>query len=274
MQNLLFSSVGQTNVDNAAAVNAFYGPDTANRNVLTGLTPQERFIQVLYLDVLGRAGAMSEIDGWLPVLSGPGGQAAVAAGIEQSPEAMMRLVNTWYETYLGRAADSGGLSYWSGLLQTQSEEQVLSQILSSTEFFNRAQMLVSGGTVNQRYVQALYGVLLDRNGSATEIAGWVNDLPTLGNAGVVLGFLTSAEFRTNQFGAYYQALLHRPADSAGLSGWVTSGSELARCPRRIRVQFGILQQRLTQRTTKGDYFSRDKEKPANPGWVLPAFSGY
>ncbi len=42
-------------------------------------------------------------------------------------------------TYLGRAAQGGEELFWVGeLLQGATEEQVLSQILGSAEFFNRA----------------------------------------------------------------------------------------------------------------------------------------
>jgi hypothetical protein len=43
-----------------------------------------------------------------------------------------------------------------------------------------------------------------------------------GRTAVALGILSSQEFRTDDFEGYYNALLHRPADSAGQSGWVMS----------------------------------------------------
>src|SRR5262249_4036705 len=150
---------------NATAVNALPGPDTADRDALTGLTADERFVQALYLDDLGRAGSKSELSQWVPVL-GAGGQQAVATGIQGSFEARDHLVKTWYQTYLGRAADgTEELGWVAQLAAGQSEEQVLSRILGSTEFSDRAQTLVSGATPDQRYVQALYSVLLDRTGS-------------------------------------------------------------------------------------------------------------
>src|SRR5437667_3141 len=70
--------------------------------LLLAATPAEGFVQALYRDELGRAGSASELDVWVVALNAPGGsQAAVAAGIENSPEARDHLVKSWYVTFLG-----------------------------------------------------------------------------------------------------------------------------------------------------------------------------
>ena len=55
-----------------------------------GLTPQERFVQTLYLDALGRAGSKTELDSWVVTFNGGSSQmdaqAAIATGVEQSFE--------------------------------------------------------------------------------------------------------------------------------------------------------------------------------------------
>ena len=48
-----------------------------------------------------------------------------------------------------------------------------------------------------------------------------------------LDFLTSTEFRTDDFEAYYNALLHRPDDSASLNSYVFSNLDVA----SVRVVF-------------------------------------
>jgi hypothetical protein len=48
----------------------------------------------------------------------------------------------------------------------------------------------------------------------------------VGRQGEVLSFLQSQEFRTNQFEGYYNALLHRPDDPAGINGWVMSNFDM------------------------------------------------
>jgi hypothetical protein len=91
-----------------------------------------------------------------------------------------------------------------------TEEQVLSQILGSIEFFDRAQTLGFSGSASAQFVQALYQALLNRTPGAAEVAGWVNGL-TAGLSGqqAALGFLQSPEFRDRQFQGYYEVLLHQ-----------------------------------------------------------------
>jgi hypothetical protein len=231
-QIVTYSNVSTIQIDGAAAVNSFAGPDTADRaTAFVGLTAQERFVQALYLDELGRAGTVAELDGWVAVLNGPGGSPAnVASDIANSLEAQDHLVKSWYLSYLGRAASNGEELGWVNMLQQgQSGEQVLSDILGGPEFFNRAQTLFSTGTPQQNYVQALYQLLLGRTGGSDEVAGWVNQLnaQTLTPQGVALAFQQAPEFRTDLTEAYYNALLHRPDDPMGLNGWVFSNLDAA-----------------------------------------------
>jgi hypothetical protein len=220
-----FTGVTATHINDAGAVNTFAGPDTADRAAaFAGLTPQERFVQTLYLDELGRDGAKAELDNWVDALNAPGmSQATVAAAIEQSPEARDHLVRSWYLAFLGRQAANGEELGWANLLlRGQSEEQVLSQIFASPEFYARAQKLVGSGSADERYVQAMYQVLLGRTAAAAEVAAWVQALPSIGAQAAAQRLLSSTEYRTDLVDSYYNALLHRPPDSA-LADWVFSG---------------------------------------------------
>ncbi len=73
---------------------------------------------------------------------------------------------------------------------------------------------------------ALYLLLLNRTGASSEAAGWVSNLPSLGQQGVALAFLQSSEFRTDQFEGYYNALLDRPDDQPSLNNWVFSNLDM------------------------------------------------
>ncbi|HLN29651.1 MAG TPA: DUF4214 domain-containing protein [Gemmataceae bacterium] len=235
-QPVTFTNIGPINVANAASVSTFYGPDTADRTTaLAGLSPAQRFVQVLYLNALGRTGSLSELNAWVATLqSSSNGQAVVAADIEDSPEARRHLVDTWYRTYLGRPLGANEQQPWVSMLTGgASEEVTLSGILGSLEFNTRAQLLVSSGTADERYVQALYLVLLNRTGSNGEVASHVADLPSLGHDGVAQEFLFSAELRGNLIEAYYNTLLHRSSDAAGLAAWFSSGLDA----NHIRLEF-------------------------------------
>ena len=151
-QVVAYSGVGTTNIDAAGGVHASAAPDTADRAAaFVGLTPDERFIQALYLADLGRAGARSELDGWVATLAayragavgavvGAGGSEQLIAGaIAHSHEANTRVVQSWYLTYLGRVAQGGEEQGWVNLLQGGfSQESVLSLILGTAEFYARA----------------------------------------------------------------------------------------------------------------------------------------
>lgn len=202
--------------------------NTVNTTV-TVLTPNERFVQALFLDELGRAGSTSELDFWVGVLTSPGGtQATVAISILRSSEARTHLVTGWYQKYLNRAPVNGEQSFFvNELLAGQTEEQVLSQLLGSTEFFNDAQNLISSGTPQQRYVQALYQLLLNRQGNTSDVAFWTNVLTTQSQQFVAMAFLTGSEYRTITITGYYNNLLHRAPDTAGLNFWVNSNLDLA-----------------------------------------------
>jgi len=178
---------------------------------------------------------LSELNAWVATLqSSSNGQAVVAADIEDSPEARRHLVDTWYRTYLGRPLGANEQQPWVSMLTGgASEEVTLSGILGSLEFNTRAQLLVSSGTADERYVQALYLVLLNRTGSNGEVASHVADLPSLGHDGVAQEFLFSAELRGNLIEAYYNTLLHRSSDAAGLAAWFSSGLDA----NHIRLEF-------------------------------------
>ena len=153
-------------------------------------------------------------------------QNAIATGIETSLEGRDHLVKGWYETFLGRAAVGGEELGWVGLLsQGQTEEQVLSQILASPEFYRRAQTLGGSGTADQNFVQALYRLLLGRTASGAEVTSWVVTLPGQGLQGVALGFLTSSEYRTDLVQSDYALLLHRTPDPQGLAFWTSIGED-------------------------------------------------
>jgi CSLREA domain-containing protein len=205
--------------------------NTSEFSAAIGFTAQQKFVEALFQDELGRTGDLSNLKDaglWVNALTSNAlTQEQVAAGIERSPEARTHLVDGWYQTYLGRSPKNGEEQTWVNLLlQGQTEETVLSGILGSTEFFNHAQTLVGSGTAQERFVQALYQLLLNRTGSASELAGWVNQLPQLGQKGVALGFLDSTEFRVDLITSYYSNLLHRTPDLGGQAHWVLSGQDV------------------------------------------------
>ena len=234
-----YANTQAININAAAAVNAFAGPDTADRDTaFAGLNAQERFVQSVYLDELGRAGSKAELDLWTPEFNSGGtqtqAQAAIASGIQDSaggagpsgPELVPDLPGPGGAGRRGerlggpavpgpiRGAGAQPDPGFAGVLQPRSG----------------AHSLRVGG---RAYVQALYLLLLNRTGRPTEADAWVAALPTLGRQGAALSFLSSAEFRTDDFEGYYNALLNRPGDQPALNDWVFSSLDVA----GVRVGF-------------------------------------
>ena len=184
---------------------------------------------------LDRNASNAELSGWETVATNSG-LAAVAQGIEGSLKAQADKVKVWYQQYLGRAASQAEANSWGqDMVNGATEEQVLSGILGSTEFFNHAQTLISTGTADQRFVSALYQVVLNRAGGSTEVSGWVQDLATVGTTGISLGFVTSLEFRSDSTAGLYDNLLHRPASVQEINGWAASNLNL------LQIREGFLE---------------------------------
>jgi hypothetical protein len=226
---IIYSDVEIVQFNNTAAVDSLAGPDTADRIALTGLSGNRRFVASLYLDILGRPASTAEISAWENVLNATGSRAQAIAGIDHSPEARTHLVRSWYVQYLGWAAFNGEEQVWvNALLNGQPEDQVLSGILSSPEFFGRAQSLVStASTPNERYVQALFTLILGRATDPAGLAFWVSKIGSQGLGGVARAIYDSHEARIDVIDAIYDTLLHRPADSTGLNAWFISNLDFA-----------------------------------------------
>jgi len=137
----------------------------------------------------------------------------------------------WYQSYLGRMPSAMEANIWATQLGSQTEEQVLGQILGSTEFYSRAQGMGFGGTADENFVCALYKTVLGRAPGSTELASQVAALQQNGQQALALSFLQSVEYRANVVRAYYSNLLHRPGSQAEVASWVNSTSDL----RTIRM---------------------------------------
>lgn len=187
------------------------------------------YIRKLYERVLGRSAGDPEIAVWTTILQGSGGMAAVAGGIESSQEARTRFVKNLYTTYLGRSAHNGEEQGWVGaMLHGATEEDVISGILGSDEFYQHVTSSTAAGTLDEQYVQTLYRLLLKRSPASGEVQLWTRALGSNRRSAIVEGFVHSAEYRTQMVDAFYVDLLHRsaapPAAEANL--WVNSNLDL------------------------------------------------
>jgi hypothetical protein len=166
---------------------------------------------------LGRTPTSAEEQGWIQSLENGASQNAVAMGFLTSGEYRGDLVQSYYKKYLNRTASAAEVAGWvSSFTSGATNEQVQEGFLDSAEFYN------DSGATNSGFVTALYKILLARTPSAAEVQGWVTHLTTGETRGqVALGFLTSAEYRSDLVQSFYQTYLKRTATSAEIAGWVS-----------------------------------------------------
>src|SRR5262249_52789930 len=147
--------------------------------------PDQRFVQALYNDLLGRAGFASEVDGWVSRLPSLGRQ-GVASAIQRSPEALDWLVEKYYRQLFARPRDSTVKAFWvSRLLAGATAEKVIASFLSSAEFTAHANALIGGADASANFIRALYRVVLNRDGEAGGVNFWVGQLTGQGRQGGV-----------------------------------------------------------------------------------------
>jgi hypothetical protein len=195
--------------------------------------------QAIYLGTLKTGGPGGGPGPAAAVLQPAGDTQLLLADLTQRlTEELTRLVHGFYLHFLGRAATAGEAGGWVGLLLGgQTEEQVLSAFLSTTEFYQRAGALVGSGTADERFVQGLYQLLLGRPAAEAELGGWLGALPTLGRGGVASALLGSTEYRGRQVGQHFQDLLGRPATPDEVASWANSPFDL----KTIRMLLGTSQ---------------------------------
>jgi len=213
-------NIFQTGVDPSTVIDdGTHGGHTGSGtlDVSQPLSSGRSFVQTLFNDLLGRSGAVSELDPWVQLLNSRG-QAAVVNGIVRSSEALGRIVDSLYLRFLGRQADAAGRSGWIGFLQQGGTLEALeTAFLTAPEYINH---------INTDYVQSLYLNILGRTGSAAELATWNNNIQSLGLTGIANGFTHSTENRLNTLRSFFQMFLHRTPSNSELMPFVNSSSDL------------------------------------------------
>jgi hypothetical protein len=183
-------------------------------------------VEALYNDFLNRNASGAEMNYWVGQLSTLG-QQGVASAVIHSTEALTDAVDGFYVKLLGRPAVGGEEAGWVAMLQNgATEEQVMADIASTPEFAARANALIGGANVDANFVQALYTLLLNRQGSAAEVKRWLDAMPS-GRQAVALGILDSPEYSGDIVAQYYMSLLDRktPPGASEVNPWVIAGPD-------------------------------------------------
>jgi PKD repeat protein len=175
-----------------------------------------RYVQQLYLDLLGRPVDAAGATYWTQLINAGGSRATAAFAIVSGHEYHAKMIEGVFQQVLHRGIDAQGVAYWSGLLDTgASVENLTAFIMGSDEYYARA-----GGTPNG-FINAAFADVLGRapdpGGRAYFLSLLQQGVPRGAAAGVVT---LSAEGIGRRVNSYYQALLGRGADRDGLAYWV------------------------------------------------------
>jgi hypothetical protein len=147
------------------------------------------------------------------------------------------LLDHYYESILGRAADASGRAFWQGqvnLMQSLGIDVTEAYRVMAMQFFNSREYL-SFGRSDTGYVTDLYDTFLDRAPDAAGLAYWLDQLRSGAPRNVILySFMFAPEFTsfmTATVGArparaevyvvvdLYRGLLARLPDAAGFDYW-------------------------------------------------------
>jgi hypothetical protein len=180
------------------------------------LTPNQKWVSQVYLDLLHRPVDPSGLANWSGLVNQGVSRTQVVLDIEASPEYLTDVVENLYQRYLGRLADPVGLTDSVAFLAAGGTVEGLSAIITgSAEFFQ-----INGGTngtfLNALYLEAL-GRPIDPIGASQATAALNSGVSREQVSAIIF---TSAEYYTDLVQNYYQSYLHRPADPFGLNSFV------------------------------------------------------
>lgn len=202
---------------NTYAITAVDGLNVANLDFGNLGNANQSYVNSIYVKLLNRPADTVGLGTWVTQLNNGMSRDQVALAIESTPEYWTVQVQSYYQKYLGRAADVAGLnSFVSLLLQGATAEQVQADIIGSPEYFQ-----TKGGGNNQAFLSAVYNDVLGRPIDSAGQTTFTSSL-NLGITNTQVGFqiLTSTEAQTKLVNGYYNSLLGRRGDPAGVSLYV------------------------------------------------------
>ncbi|HUY92990.1 MAG TPA: choice-of-anchor L domain-containing protein [Pirellulales bacterium] len=198
-------------------------------------SPTSQWVARMYTEVLGRPSTPSddEINNWVSQIDHGESRSQVAQFFVTSAERRSRIIDQLYQAYLGRAADPAGLNYWLSVWAANSgPEQVQAGIIGSLEYFNTAARELPNLSPAAAWVTKLYENLLHRDPGQDEVDYWTTVIQSTSREDVVLGFVTSDEYRLGlmrgipdfpgqpSLPGWYEQYLHRPIDNPGAQFWL------------------------------------------------------
>ncbi|MGA8807974.1 MAG: hypothetical protein WB973_08855, partial [Thermoanaerobaculia bacterium] len=174
---------------------------------VAGVGPSnDRWINQLYTDLLGRpadAVALATLNG---LLTGGATRASVASVVLTSDEYRQQLLTGFYSTFLHRPISAAEVSFWAPAFASgMTDEQIETQIVASPEYF------ALGGSSNASWINRVFNEVLGRSPSSAETSTYLTLLGGNSRLSVGLSILNSGEAITRRVQQAFPRLLHRTA---------------------------------------------------------------
>ena len=179
-----------------------------------GDTANQHYVGYLYYTLLDRAPDAGGLASYSQMLDAGASRESVAASIYNSPEQRYNQVAAYYRKFLGRNGSVQEVQgFVNSFLNGATENQVISTFLLSDEY------QIANPPINL-FITGLYNSLLNRAPDAEGLASYSQALRSgVTREAVVLSFLNSTEYCSDQVSAEYLAILGRAADPSGLGFW-------------------------------------------------------
>jgi SpoIID/LytB domain protein len=174
------------------------------------------FTRALYNDLLGRAGADSEVASWAGSVAAGIDRGAVARAFTTSTERLRVTVADVYAAALRRTPDEGGYRSWVAFLRSGATYNDLNGMI----YGSPESVQALGGGDTGLWVEGMYQGLLGRSASPSERAHWTDVAGLRGRGYVAWHISASTEARQRRLNGYYTEMLQRSVDSAGLRSWM------------------------------------------------------
>ena len=172
----------------------------------TASTPDQRWVQAVFNDLLGRQPSVGELDAFTGALGSGATREQLALTIEDSNEGADDLVSSLYREYLHRVPTANEVNaVAASLLSGGSVESLRAELLGSAEYMTDR----GGGTV-PGFLGALYCDTLDRSPTAGELHSQEQQLAAgETRTQVAEAVLTSSEYRADLLRTLFLEFLRR-----------------------------------------------------------------
>ena len=183
------------------------------------LSQNDRFLNQIFLILLGRSIDPKELDTFGQSLAGGTSRQQIAGMLLTSAEYRARTVQEAYVRYLQRDADAVAVSTFAAELASGApQEQITASIIGSSEYFEKR-----GHSTNNDFLNAVYQDLLNRPIDLAALNGQIAALNSgAGRTQIVAQILASTEYRQRFIQDTYMTLLQREAAPAGLNTWLSA----------------------------------------------------